>query len=71
MSAHLTEEESSSSASHQEVQVVDFQDENKYFGKTRIAKEDTEIDSEEESILAMRNVHKTYLLGIEGVPALR
>ena len=30
------------------------------------------IDGEEtEEILRMRNVHKTYLLGLEGVPALR
>lgn len=28
-------------------------------------------DDEENTIVAMRNVHKTYLLGIEGVPALR
>jgi len=45
----------------------------KFFGQTRLAeadKEDTR-DNDSDAIIQMRNVHKTYLLGVEGVPALR
>ena len=78
MSKRSSSEEPSmqkSEVEEEDIKVIDFQDENKYFGKTRIAKEDTEFgedhQDQEVPILAMRNVHKTYLLGIEGVPALR
>ncbi|EGG15989.1 putative non-transporter ABC protein [Cavenderia fasciculata] len=45
-------------------------DEN-YFGQVRL-KDDDGIDYHDpKNILTMKNIHKTYLLGIEGVPALR
>jgi len=53
----------------EEPQTVEF-NEDKYFGNTRIAKDDGRSD-DPENIVVMKNVHKTYLLGIEGVPALR
>jgi putative ABC transport system ATP-binding protein len=46
--------------------------EDAYFGKTRVTKEETEFtEKDKDVIVSMKNVHKTYLLGIEGVPALR
>lgn len=48
-----------------------------YFGETDKADEDDEYESEEEvkdhsnEVIRLVNVHKTYLLGLEGVPALR
>jgi putative ABC transport system ATP-binding protein len=47
---------------------IDF-NEDKYFGQTRIKADDKTPD--EDSIVTMKNVHKTYLLGVEGVTALR
>jgi len=44
--------------------------EDKYFGDVRLAKDDPTAE-DDDSLIAMKNVHKTYLLGIEGVPALR
>lgn len=45
-------------------------DDEKYYGKIRLA--DSEVlKDDKDTILSIRNVHKTYLLGIEGVPALR
>lgn len=45
-------------------------DDEKYYGKVRLA--DSEVlHDDKDTILSIRNVHKTYLLGIEGVPALR
>jgi len=44
--------------------------EEKYFGNVRLVKEDTPGD-DPDVVVSMNNVHKTYLLGIEGVPALR
>jgi len=44
--------------------------EDKYFGNVRLEKEDPHAD-DEDTLISMKNVHKTYLLGIEGVPALR
>jgi len=41
-----------------------------YYGDTRIAKDDPNAE-DEDVVISMKNVHKTYLLGIEGVPALR
>lgn len=32
---------------------------------------DLEIDEDTREVIKIVNVHKTYLLGIEGVPALR
>lgn len=32
---------------------------------------DVEVDGREEMTVEIDNVHKTYLLGVEGVPALR
>jgi len=43
--------------------------EDAYFGDTRLKKEENTDD--EDIVLSMKNVHKTYLLGVEGVPALR
>ncbi|GAM21386.1 hypothetical protein SAMD00019534_045610 [Acytostelium subglobosum LB1] len=45
------------------------QDEN-YFGQVRL-KDDGVDFNDSTNIVAMKNIHKTYLLGIEGVPALR
>jgi len=44
--------------------------EEKYFGNVRIAKDDPHAE-DEDTLILMKNVHKTYLLGVEGVPALR
>jgi len=44
--------------------------EDEYFGNVRLQKEGNKTD-DEDVLISMRNVHKTYLLGIEGVPALR
>eukprot|EP01107_Rhizomastix_libera_P007818 TRINITY_DN2283_c0_g1_i2.p1 TRINITY_DN2283_c0_g1~~TRINITY_DN2283_c0_g1_i2.p1 ORF type:complete len:319 (+),score=81.20 TRINITY_DN2283_c0_g1_i2:122-1078(+) len=40
------------------------------FGKIRLNDDDV-IHTESDVVISLRNVHKTYLLGIEGVPALR
>ena len=34
-------------------------------------KDETDSDKAEDAIVVARNLHKTYLLGVEGVPALR
>jgi putative ABC transport system ATP-binding protein len=44
--------------------------EDSYFGDVRL-KEDDPHAEDDDTLIAMKNVHKTYLLGIEGVPALR
>lgn len=44
--------------------------EDKYFGDIRI-KEDDIGEETDKPLIHMKNVHKTYLLGVEGVPALR
>jgi len=41
-----------------------------YFGQVRLGKED-ELQDDKDVIISMKNIHKTYLLGIEGVAALR
>jgi putative ABC transport system ATP-binding protein len=41
-----------------------------YFGDTRVEQKSAS-EASEDTIVFMNNVHKTYLLGIEGVPALR
>lgn len=55
--------------------VVDVEDfaEDRFFGQTRLSEKGGDNDSLDpsENLVVMRNVHKTYLLGIEGVPALR
>lgn len=43
--------------------------EDKFFGNVRIEEDTAEDD--DDTLIVMKNVHKTYLLGIEGVPALR
>ncbi|PRP76045.1 hypothetical protein PROFUN_01761 [Planoprotostelium fungivorum] len=48
---------------------IDF-NEDQYYGNTRVAKSDPHAD-DPDTLVYMKNVHKTYLLGIEGVPALR
>jgi len=45
-------------------------DEEKYYGNVRSTEIDPNVNSED-TIIGMTNVHKTYLLGIEGVTALR
>jgi len=56
-------------------QTVEFEEEDKYFGNIRIKEKDEvfpdSFKDNSEVIVSMHNVHKTYLLGIEGVPALR
>jgi len=52
-----------------EENTVEF-NEDKFFGNTRLQKDDPNFNNED-VVVAMKNVHKTYLLGIEGVPALR
>eukprot|EP01117_Protostelium_nocturnum_P002712 TRINITY_DN1358_c0_g1_i1.p1 TRINITY_DN1358_c0_g1~~TRINITY_DN1358_c0_g1_i1.p1 ORF type:complete len:226 (+),score=101.03 TRINITY_DN1358_c0_g1_i1:35-679(+) len=42
--------------------------EDEYYGTTRVKKVG---EDEPDVLVSMKNVHKTYLLGIEGVPALR
>ncbi|KAF2077445.1 hypothetical protein CYY_001218 [Polysphondylium violaceum] len=43
----------------------------KFFGQVRLKQDDSVDFNDPENILTMKNIHKTYLLGIEGVPALR
>ncbi|KAK5576414.1 hypothetical protein RB653_007557 [Dictyostelium firmibasis] len=47
-----------------------IQDDDKFFGQTRLKNDDIDFN-DPENVLTMKNIHKTYLLGIEGVPALR
>eukprot|EP01119_Soliformovum_irregulare_P018591 TRINITY_DN5736_c0_g1_i1.p1 TRINITY_DN5736_c0_g1~~TRINITY_DN5736_c0_g1_i1.p1 ORF type:complete len:398 (-),score=124.06 TRINITY_DN5736_c0_g1_i1:198-1391(-) len=51
-------------------ETLDFK-EDQFFGQTRLKEEDLNPAEDAESLIVMKNVHKTYLLGIEGVPALR
>jgi putative ABC transport system ATP-binding protein len=55
-----------------ERQTLEF-NEDKFFGQTRITDSDDKSAPKdgEDLIVEMKNVHKTYLLGVEGVPALR
>jgi len=47
-------------------------EEDLYYGRKEIvAGANHEGDVEEEDVVKLSNIHKTYLLGIEGVPALR
>lgn len=39
--------------------------------KSQSSRDFQATDSEEEDVITIRNVHKTYLIGVEGVPALR
>lgn len=41
------------------------------FGKIRLREDVDVLESGEDVVVSLRNVHKTYLLGVEGVPALR
>ena len=41
-----------------------------YFGGKAISAT-AEVEGDERPIIVLHNVHKTYLLGVEGVPALR
>lgn len=47
----------------------DFHEE-EYFGNVRLD-ESAVLHTGEDVIISMKNIHKTYLLGVEGVPALR
>lgn len=47
-----------------------IQDDDKFFGQTRLKNDDIDFN-DPDNVLTMKNIHKTYLLGIEGVPALR
>jgi len=47
----------------------DFTEE-EYFGNVRLG-DGAVLDNSDDTILSMKNLHKTYLLGVEGVPALR
>ena len=42
----------------------------KYFGDIRLRETDV-LNEGSDVIVSMKNVHKTYLLGVEGIPALR
>jgi len=46
---------------------VEFK-EDSYYGETRLRKD---VVADPDTLISLKNVHKTYLLGIEGVPALR
>jgi len=50
-------------------QVIEM-NEDKFYGQTRLEKDDPHAN-DPDVVVSMKNVHKTYLLGIEGVPALR
>ena len=41
------------------------------FGKIRLSEKDVLDTDSTKTIVSLRNIHKTYLLGVEGVPALR
>lgn len=41
-----------------------------YFGDVRLRETDV-LHTDEDVVVSMKNVHKTYLLGVEGIPALR
>ncbi|ELP90500.1 ABC transporter, putative [Entamoeba invadens IP1] len=41
-----------------------------YFGNVRLTKDDV-LHDQEEYLISVKNIHKTYLLGVEGVAALR
>jgi hypothetical protein len=50
--------------------VVDYGQSDNYFGDIRL--KDTDVLNESDNVIvSMKNVHKTYLLGVEGIPALR
>jgi len=49
--------------------IIDFSEE-EYFGNVRL-KDNNSLRSNADAVLSMKNLHKTYLLGVEGVPALR
>lgn len=67
----LSELEDSKNTKKSQNEIQEYTEDN-FFGKTRITKEEMEFTSESDDlIVSMKNVHKTYLLGIEGVPALR
>ena len=44
---------------------------NDIYFSTKEVEETTDEDDEREDIIVLNNIHKTYLLGVEGVPALR
>jgi len=46
-------------------------DDSEYYGKIRLDDDEMLETDAERVVVSMRNIHKTYLLGIEGVPALR
>jgi putative ABC transport system ATP-binding protein len=41
-----------------------------YFGTVRLGAQDV-LHTDDDVVVSMKNVHKTYLLGVEGIPALR
>jgi ABC-type glutathione transport system ATPase component len=41
-----------------------------YFGNVRLGAQDV-LHTDDDVVVSMKNVHKTYLLGVEGIPALR
>lgn len=47
----------------------DFREE-EYFGSVRLD-DSAVLQTGEDDVISMKNLHKTYLLGVEGVPALR
>jgi len=63
------EEIKESKQEEQHPETIEFS-EDKYFGNVRLDKDAVNMD-DPDAVIAMKNVHKTYLLGIEGVPALR
>lgn len=46
-------------------------DDTEYYGKVRLDDDEVLETDGSRVVVSLRNVHKTYLLGIEGVPALR
>jgi ABC-type glutathione transport system ATPase component len=53
----------------QEIKIVELKYNNSKFSTS--AMEDEEYGSSDVDIITLYNIHKTYLLGLEGVPALR
>jgi len=46
-------------------------DDTEYYGKIRLDDDEVLETDADRVVVSLRNIHKTYLLGIEGVPALR
>lgn len=61
---------STKSMSHSAATCTVERNEDEYFGGKDLEAR-AQLEEGEEAIIAFENIHKTYLLGIEGVPALR